>query len=265
MTNLPEAGHAPQNYTPENIAGKAALVSGGTTGIGLATARLLVSRGARVLIFGRHDPELQDALRELGTLGEAHGLVADVSQPEDVSRVFQEADAKLGGVDILVANAGIGAESLSESEVADIRYVLDTNLLGSMLCSKEAARRMTSKGSGHIVAIGSMSAKVRNENAEIYVASKSGMRGFYDSLSKTLNPKGIKVTLIEPGLVQARIQLQHLPKEEQIVKEAQMQEKIDAQTMIEAQDLAEAVHYVLTQPKGCVVPFLQVRPVKQII
>ncbi len=265
MTNTSMTGHAPENYTPENIDGKAALVSGGTAGIGLATARLLTSRGARVLIFGHHESELQDALRELGALGEVHGIVADVSRPEDVTRVFEEADAKLGGLDILVANAGIGAKSLGESEVADIRYVLDTNLLGSMLCAKEAAKRMTPQGSGHIVAIGSMSAKVREDGLEIYVATKSGMRGFYDSLSKSLNPEGIKVTLIEPGLVHTRIELQHLPKDEQIEQEAQMQEKIDAQTMIEAQDLAEAVHYVLTQPKGCVVPFLQVRPLKQII
>ncbi len=265
MSDTPKTGQAPQNYTPQNIAGQAALVSGGTSGIGLATARLLVSRGARVLIFGRHAPELRDALQELGALGEVHGLVADVSRPEDVKRAFEEADAKLGGMDILVASAGIGAKSLTNSEIAEMRSVLDTNLLGSMLCAREAALRMKPQGSGHIVAIGSMSAKVRDEGAEIYVATKSGMRGFFDSLAKSLNPHGIKVTLIEPGLVQTRIQLQHLPKAEQIEKEAQMREKIEAQTMLEAQDLAEAVHYVLTQPQRCVVPFLQVRPLKQII
>jgi NAD(P)-dependent dehydrogenase (short-subunit alcohol dehydrogenase family) len=86
-------GQAPANYTPENIAGKGVVVTGGTTGTGLATARLLTERGARVMISGRHQPELTDALSHVRQGGnEAYGIVADVSQAEEVPRIFRGAE-----------------------------------------------------------------------------------------------------------------------------------------------------------------------------
>src|SRR5687767_12912373 len=106
--------------TDSPIAGKAVVINGATTGIGRATVKLLVSHGARVLFFGRDQKDLDEALREIkapgsaGGTGEAHGLIADVSKREDVQRVFNEADQKLGGIDILINNAAIGGESLLE-------------------------------------------------------------------------------------------------------------------------------------------------------
>src|SRR5688500_19271008 len=93
------------DYQPQSVAGKSILITGGTTGIGRSTAILLAAQGARVMIFGRHDQKLQDALRDIQQAGsEVHGFTADASDPADVQRVFQEVDSRMDRLDILINN-----------------------------------------------------------------------------------------------------------------------------------------------------------------
>lgn len=250
MTNHQE-GKAPRNYHPENIEGKAAIVTGGTTGIGRATARLLAERGARVLIFGRDENDLQEALSELQQCGQIHGVKADQSRLEDVQRIFTEADAQLGGVDILINNAAISAGGVLESEQEEIRYGLEANVLGYMACTKEAISRMKAKGAGHIVCIGSLSADQREEENDVYVATKAAIQAFSESLRKGVNPLGIKVSLIEPGRVST-----DMPNE----SPEEQEQKQQRGEMLNAGDIAEAVHYCLTQPARCDVIVVQIRP-----
>jgi NADP-dependent 3-hydroxy acid dehydrogenase YdfG len=251
----------PQNYSfePQSIAGKAVVITGGTTGIGRTTALLLASQGAKVLIFGRHEKELSDALTDIQQSGgEVYGLTADTSKVEDVRRVFQEADRKLGGVDVLVNNAALGGGTVTEMPYEEYAYIIQTNLLGYMACAEEAIKRMKKKGNGHIVDIGSLSAKSQSEGSDVYVASKSGTRGFTESLAKTLNKDGIRVTLIEPGLVGSDMTAENTPPEEQ-------PKKIEAMEMLKAEEIAECVYYCLTQPQRCDVSMVQIRPTKQAI
>ncbi len=168
----------------KEVKGKRVLITGGTTGIGRATAKLLVELGARVIIFGRHQEELCDALDDIEKSGEIYGLTADVANFSDVQKVFEAVDNKLGGIDVLVNNAALAAESVLSMEYEDWKYVVDTNLAGYMLCAKEAAERMETAGEGHIVSIGSLSAKVREEDSDVYVATKAGIRGFLESFRK---------------------------------------------------------------------------------
>jgi NAD(P)-dependent dehydrogenase (short-subunit alcohol dehydrogenase family) len=185
-----------------SVAGKGILITGGTTGIGRATANLLSSCGARVLIFGRHEQELNDALNDLRESGgDAQGIMADVTKSGDIERVFQEADRKLGRVDVLINNAALGAGSIVDDSYKTWEYIVKTNLLGYMACAHEAVRRMQNAGGGHIVNVGSMSADVREEGSSVYVATKSGIQGFSAALRKEVNKHGIKITLIEPGSV----------------------------------------------------------------
>src|SRR5436309_8075766 len=104
------------NYQPQSLEGKAVVVTGGTTGIGRATALRLAADGARILIFGRHERELKDALEDIESAGEDHGLTDDQARHEDVRRGVTEADQKLGGVDILINKAAIGAVTVLESD-----------------------------------------------------------------------------------------------------------------------------------------------------
>lgn len=244
------------DFQPQDIAGKAVVITGGTTGMGRATAVLLGSRGARLLIFGRHDQELRDAMNDVKAGGgEVHGLTADVTHHEDVQRIFRHADQKIGGVDILINNAGIAARSITGKDYPDIRYAIETDLLAYLDCAHEALPRMKAKGQGHIVNIGSMSAQVVESGADIYVAAKAGVRAFSESLRKQLSENsGIKVTLIEPGRTGADLSGKTSQEQEQ---------KAQAEETLKAEDIAECVLYCLTQPKRCDVVMVQIRPHKQ--
>jgi len=251
---------AKQDHLPQTVNGKSVLVTGGTTGIGRATALLLAAHGARVIIFGRHEQELNDAMdscREANVAGQVQGLIADSSSQTDIQRVFAAVDKQLNGLDILVNNAALAYQSILEGSYEDWQYIVNTNLLGYMACAHEAVKRMRANGNGHIVNIGSMSADVREKNSSVYVATKAGIQGFSEALRKEVNPLGIKVTLIEPGAVGTDMQAA-VPPEEQRRKAAQME-------MLKAEDIAACVLYALSQPPRCDVVTVQIRPHLQVI
>lgn len=241
------------DYQPEPVEGKSILVTGGTTGIGRATAILLAAQGARVMIFGRHEQELNDALRDIREAGgDVLGLTADAADPNDIQRVFREVDKQMDTLDILINNAALGYGSVTEGGYQDWQYILHTNLLGYLAIAHEAVERMKANGWGHIVNIGSMSADVREKDSSVYVATKAGIQGFSESLRKEVNSLGIKVTLIEPGAVGTDMQSQYSPEEQR-----QRQEELK---MLKAEDIAACVLYTITQPKRCDVVSLQIRP-----
>jgi NADP-dependent 3-hydroxy acid dehydrogenase YdfG len=241
------------DYQIEPVADKSILITGGTTGIGRAIAILLAAQGARVMIFGRHEQELNEAMNDIRQAGgEVLGLTADVSDPQDVQRVFQEFDGQMDKLDILINNAALGYGSVMEGGYPEWEYILKSNLLGYMAMSHEAIQRMKANGWGHIVNIGSMSADVREKDSSVYVATKSGIQGFTEALRKEVNSQGIKVTLIEPGAVGSDMQSQYSPE--------QQRERIEKMKMLRAEDIAACVLYTITQPKRCDVVSLQIRP-----
>src|SRR5215208_405700 len=241
------------DYQIEPVADKSILITGGTTGIGRATAILLASQGARVMIFGRQQNDLDEAMKDIREAGgEVLGLTADVSDPQDIQRVFQEFDQQMDKLDILINNAALGYGSVMEGGYPEWEYILKTNLLGYMAMTHEAVERMKANGWGHIVNIGSMSAQVREKNSSLYVATKSGIQGFSEALRKEVNSHGIKVTLIEPGAVGTDMQSDY-PPAEQRKKEEKME-------MMKAEDIAACVLYTITQPKRCDVVTMQIRP-----
>jgi NAD(P)-dependent dehydrogenase (short-subunit alcohol dehydrogenase family) len=234
------------------IAEKRVLITGGTTGIGRATALLLAAKGAHVLIFGRHENELNDTMRDLREAGRnVHGMTADASRIEDVRRVFKECDARLGRIDVLINNAALPAEGLASMKYEDWEYVVRSNLIGFMACAQEAIQRMKPRKSGHLIHVGSMSADVREKDSSVYVATKSAIQGFTEALRKEVNELGIKVSLIEPGSVGTDMQ-EETP--------AEQREKEGRGEMLTAEDIARCVEYCLVQPPRCDVVVVQIRP-----
>ncbi|MCW1885050.1 SDR family oxidoreductase [Luteolibacter flavescens] len=228
------------------------LVTGGTTGIGRATALELAAKGAKVLITGTDPSHLEDALDSFARApGEITGVLADLGTKEGVLEVFAAVDQQLGGLDIAILNAGI-AESGPLLEMShDICHeIVNVNLGGYISCALESLKRMSGEG-GQIILIGSMSAEECGKNAATYVASKSGVRGFAKSLRKEANPLGIRVSLIEPGKTGS--DMQDSPPSEQ--EEAQEEMK-----MLTAEDVARSVMFVLSQPDRCDIVMLQLRP-----
>jgi NADP-dependent 3-hydroxy acid dehydrogenase YdfG len=243
-------------YPAESVAGKYVLITGGTTGIGRATALLLASHGAHVMIFGRNPQHLKDAISDIeATGGDVFGLAADLTRLEDIQRVFQEADRKWGRLDVLVNNASLPANSVvKDTDYAEWDYVLRTNVLGYIACTREAVDRMRKTGGGHIVNIGSLSAYVREKGASLYVATKSAVEGLSAALGKELMDDDIKVSLIEPGAVGS--DMVELSAEEQAKMQAEGR-------MLKAEDIAGCVYYCLTQPPRCTVMEVRIRPSKQ--
>lgn len=238
----------------QSVTGKAVLVTGGTSGIGRATVRLLAAQGARVLTFGRDEVELQATLAEID--GEVHGVVADVSRLDDVREVFAEVDRYLDGLDVLVNNAALMRGDFRQQALEDMEYVVRTNVVGYLACAQEAVERMQKRGSGHVVLIGSMSADLREEEKSTYVATKGAIQAFSESLRKTVNPEGIKVSLIEPGRVATDLVGR---------SEEEMEEAISKLEMLRPEDVAAMVLYTLVQPRRCDVVSVQLRPLRQVI
>ena len=246
------------DFLPQSVAGKSVLVTGGTTGIGRATAILLASLGADVIIFGLNEEHLQQALTDIKATatGGVYGFIADVGNEEGIKKAFREVEKHFTTLHILVNNAALPFGSITEGTYYDWKRIIETNLLGYLGCTAESLRIMKEKGEGHIVNIGSMSADVREETSSVYVATKSGIQGFSESLRKQVNPFGIKITLIEPGAVDTDMQ----PEDSSAKKE-----NVDKQEMLTANDIAAAVLYCVSQPKRCDVVELKVRPHLQLI
>jgi NADP-dependent 3-hydroxy acid dehydrogenase YdfG len=239
------------------IAGKSVVLNGGTTGIGLATAKLLAMYGARVLLFGRERECVDEAVAQASAAGgEVYGAVADVTRQRDVIRVFKEADKRLGGVDILINNAATSGDALLESDYDDWKRTLDTNILGYLHCAREALDRMRPRKDGHILMVGSMSADLREPSNDIYAATKAAIQALCEALRKNVNEDGVRVTLIEPGAVDTPLQGKSQAKKDR---------KKRAMEMIEPDDIAECIRFALSQPKRVDIVSMQVRPLKQLI
>jgi NAD(P)-dependent dehydrogenase (short-subunit alcohol dehydrogenase family) len=240
-----------QTCARTELTGKAIVITGGSTGIGRATALLLASKGASVVICGRHDVPLVDALDCADNVkSPVYAVNVDLSQKEGVDELFAFADDKLGKLDVFINNAAMEGHDLLKGAFANWEYIVRTNLLAYIACSRAAADRMREKG-GHIVNVGSMSAHSRKAGSEVYVGTKSGVQGFTDAFRKNVAEYGIKVTLVEPGAVGTDMQPE--PPEVQEALEAQLK-------MLKAEDIAACIEYCLIQPPRCNLVSVQICP-----
>lgn len=245
-------------FETERITGKRVLITGGTSGIGKALAIRLSALGARILIVGRHKNTLKDTLDSIEdrSRSQVWSVIADISKHKHIEKVFATLSNKLGGLDILINNAGLGHGSITEGEYNDWEYVVKTNVMGYLACSHYALSEMIAQGSGHIIHIGSMSADDRGAGGSVYVATKTAIQGFSESLRKEVNPKGINVTLIEPGAVDT--DMQELSQQDKDHRIANLE-------MLMADDIAQSVVYVLSQSERTSIVELKIKPLKQII
>ncbi len=176
-----------------------ALVTGGSRGIGLAIARALKNGGAGVAITGRDTEALKDAAKETG----AFGIVSDVRKEDDCKRAVEEASRELGGLNVLVNNAGIGYNAPLESIDADLFLdVWATNVLGPTFMAREALPIFKGQKGGTIVNIASTSALRGYETATAYVASKFALRGMSQCWQAELRRYNIRIIEINPSEVQ---------------------------------------------------------------
>jgi len=234
----------------EFLSGKRALVTGGSKGIGIAVARALLAEGAGVVICARDEKRLAAALADLS--GNAHGRKiagrkADVSNSEEVRQLFVFADQELGGLDILINNAGTGLfRSTAEMTVEEWDRLIGTNLSGAFYCSREALERFHRARGGSIVNISSLAGKNPFPGGAAYNASKFGMNGFSEAMMLDHRYDNVRVSYIMPGSVETEF-VGNNPEHKSDWK-------------IAPEDIAEIVLDILRKPARTLVSRVEVRP-----
>lgn len=188
---------------PFDLHGKVAIVTGGNGGIGLGIARGLARAGADVAVVGRNDDKNAAALAELQSLGvRAIALKTDVTDEQQVRRMVAETVAQLGGVDILVANAGTNVRKPPEEYSLDEwHHIVDTNLTSVFACCQAVYPEMKKRGGGKIVTIGSMTSIFGFNVATIYAATKGAVVQVTKSLAAAWAADNIQVNSILPGWI----------------------------------------------------------------
>jgi short-subunit dehydrogenase len=179
------------------LAGRKALLTGATGGLGRAIAKALAERGAILSLSGRKQNALEALAAELP--GSGHGVAtADLAEPGEAERLAAEA----GEVDILIANAGLpGAGRMEDFSADEVKRALRVNLEAPMMLAQSLYPAMLERGSGHLVFVASLSGKAPSPRSSIYNATKFGLRGFALGLRSDLAPQGIGVSIVSPGFI----------------------------------------------------------------
>lgn len=186
------------------LQGKVAIVTGGSRGIGRATSLALAQAGATVVINYRGNQAAADELVALieKADGRALAIQADVSQSEDVERLFKQSMDTYGRLDILVNNAGVTRDTLLlRMKEADFDAVINTNLRGTYLCTRAALRPMTKARGGRIINISSVVGLIGNAGQANYSAAKAGLIGFTKATAREMASRHITVNAIAPGYI----------------------------------------------------------------
>jgi NAD(P)-dependent dehydrogenase (short-subunit alcohol dehydrogenase family) len=184
------------------LAGRGVLISGGSSGIGLAAARRFLEEGCRVFLCGLDPAEVEQAVSGLAGHGEVSGISCDVSREADVARLAVAAEAALGRVDVLANNAGIAVRSaFLEISPPEWDRILAVNLRGMFLVAQAIGRRMAERGSGVIINMSSTNGIAGEEDYAHYNASKGGVLLLTKTMAVELGGSGIRVNALCPGYI----------------------------------------------------------------
>ncbi len=195
----------------ERFEGINAVVTGGGSGIGFAVAARIVGEGGEVLLWDIDPRRLDDATAKLG--GKSRARRVDVTDPDDVERATEDAEAAMGRVDALVCSAGVAGPTatLIDYPIGEWKRVFDINVNGLFYCNRFVARQMKARGYGRIVNIASIAGKEGNPKASAYSASKAAVIGLTKSLGKELAKDGVNVNAVAPATIETPILEQVTP------------------------------------------------------
>lgn len=195
-----------QKADSRKLDGKVAIITGGSGGIGLATARKFLSEGARVLLVDLSSEALQAAANELDS-GDVAWTLGDVSSPDDTQSYVEHAVSRFGGIDIVFANAGVegAVRPLTETSVEDFDRVIRVNVRGAWLAIKYSAPLLAKRGGGSIIVTSSVAGVVGSAGLSPYVTSKHAVMGLVKAAALELAPLNIRVNSVNPGPIENRM------------------------------------------------------------
>jgi NAD(P)-dependent dehydrogenase (short-subunit alcohol dehydrogenase family) len=236
------------------VAERAALITGGSSGIGLAIARALGEDGYGLTVSARKPDKLEAAVKELDDSGfDVHAVPANMADEEDIKRLAEGHRERYGRLDVLANNAGVGiGGAIADAETKKLDMQLDVNLRAVYLMTREAIPLLKEAGAEHgkalIVNTASIAGKFGQGWLAAYSATKFGVVGLSQAMHKELGGDGIQVTALCPGFVATNMT-------------DWVQEQVPKEEMIQPEDIAEGVRFLLSTSPNCFVPELQfIRP-----
>lgn len=239
---------------------KTALITGATSGIGKATARILAKNKYKVILCGRREDRLIELQKELSQYTEVHTLSFDVRDKKAVFEKINSLPEAFSKIDVLINNAGNahGLSPIQEGDLDDWDAMIDINVKGLLYVSKAIIPIMVEQKSGHIINIGSIAGKEVYPNGNVYCASKYAVDALNKSMRIDLNPFGIRVGAIHPGMVETEFSEVRFKGDTD--KAAHTYKGLQA---LQAEDIADIIHFVVSRPYHINIADLIVFPTAQ--
>jgi NADP-dependent 3-hydroxy acid dehydrogenase YdfG len=241
------------------LEGRIAVVTGASSGIGEATVRALSAAGAAVALGARRTDRLEQIAGDLD--GPAFVMEVDVSDEEQARGFVQAAGDELGGLHILVNNAGVMLLGpVADADTGEWRQMIEVNLLGLLYCTHAALPLIQASGGGDIVNLSSVAGRRADAGAAVYNMTKFGVHGFSEALRQEALHAGIRVTIVAPGFVETELQGHN---RNPVVRSAMERHREQIGDVLKAEDIADAIVHAVTRPAHVCVNEVVVRPTAQ--
>ncbi len=239
---------------------KTALITGATSGIGRATATLFAANGIKLILCGRRQDRLEALRSDLGKQTEVHTLNFDVRDREAVFSAIESLPKPFSSIDVLINNAGNahGLDPIEQGSLDDWDAMLDINVKGLLYVSKAIMPQMVERGSGHIINIGSTAGKEVYPKGNVYCASKHAVDAINQGMRIDLNPYGIRVGAVNPGLVETEFSNVRFKGDE-----SRAHGVYQGFEPLRPEDIADIVYFVVTRPYHVNIADLIVMPTAQ--
>ena len=252
----------PNNFQIKNYKkmSKIVLVTGATSGIGRATARILARNNYKIILCGRREDRLTELENELSEFTKIHTLSFDVRDKKAVFESINSLPSAFSKIDVLINNAGNahGLDSIQNGDLDDWDAMIDINVKGLLYVSKAIIPAMIEQKSGHIINIGSIAGKEVYPNGNVYCASKHAVDALSQGMRMDLNPYGIRVGAIHPGMVETEFSEVRFKGDTD--RAANTYKGLDP---LEAEDIADIIHFVVSRPYHVNIADLIVLPTAQ--
>lgn len=253
--------------TSQDLEQSVALVTGASSGIGQATARVLAARGAAVALVARRGDRLEQLGAEIAEAGgTALPIEADVGDEEQAATAVARTVEELGRLDVLVNNAGVMLLGpVVDAPVEEWERMVQVNLLGLLYTAHAALPHLLAaadgkpRGVADMVNISSVAGRIARKGSGVYNATKHGVGAFSEALRQEVTGRRLRVSLVEPGAVDTELQSHNRPEIEQ-----QIRDRFTDMDILQPEDIADAIAYVVTRPAHVAVNEILVRPTEQV-